>query len=154
MELIVRSPLGNGGITHETAESPTAMINILIIDRDLGFMWTLADSLKTRGVATIPSNSVEEAEAILGILQPDLSLLIVNCACEGVCSLAQELQQQHEFLKVIGITSRGHRCRECARSLIATLSDPEDRTPERLQHCVELICILTSRSGLGSSWRG
>jgi DNA-binding NtrC family response regulator len=128
------------------------MTNVLIIDRELGFMWALAESLKTRGIATIPSTSVEEAEAILGTLQPDLSLLIVNCECAGVCSFAQELRQHHEFLKVIGITSRGHRCGECARFLIATLSHPEDRAPDRLQHCVELICILTSRSGLGSSW--
>jgi DNA-binding NtrC family response regulator len=130
------------------------MTNVLIIDRDLGFMWALAGSLKMRGIATIPSTSVEEAQAILDTLLPDLSLLIVNCGCEGVCSFAQELRQQHEFLKVVGITSRGHRCRQCARFLIATLSDPEDRSPDRLQHCVELICILTSRLGLGSSWRG
>jgi hypothetical protein len=130
------------------------MTNILIIDRELGFMWALAESLNIRGITTIPSTSVEEAEDILGSLQPELSLLIVNCECERACSFARELRQHHEFLKVIGITSRGHRCRECARFLIATLSDPEDRRPDGLQRCVELICILTSRSGLGSSWLG
>jgi DNA-binding NtrC family response regulator len=130
------------------------MTSILIIDRELGFMWALAESLKSRGIATIPSTTVEEAEAILDRLQPALSLLIVNCSCEGVCSFARQLRDEHEFLKVIGITARGHRCRECARFLIATLSDAEDRSPDRLQHCVELICILTSRSGLGSSWSG
>ena len=145
MEVFVRSPL-------KAAELPTAMTNILIVDRDLGFMWALAENLKTRGIATIPSTSVEEAAAILDVLHPDLSLLIVNCGCEGVCSFAKELRQQHEFLKVIGIISRGHRCRQCARFLIATLSDPEDRSPDKLEHCVELILILTSRSGLGGSW--
>jgi NADPH:quinone reductase-like Zn-dependent oxidoreductase len=148
MEIFVLAP------GSKSTEFPTAMTSILIIDRDLGFMWALAESLKVRGIAAIPSTSVEEAEAILGMLQPGLSLLIMNCACRGVCSFAQQLRKQHEFLKVIGITSRGHRCRECARFLIATLSDPEDRSKDQLEHCVELICILTSRSGLGRSWSG
>jgi DNA-binding NtrC family response regulator len=128
------------------------MSTILILDRELGFMWALAESLKTRGIETIPSTSVEEAEAILTALRPDLALLIVNCAFERACAFAQQLRQQYQFLKVIGITSRGSRCRECARLLIATLSDPEDRAPDRLHQCVELICILTDRSGLGGAW--
>jgi hypothetical protein len=115
-------------------------------------MWALAESLKTRGLETIPSTSVEEAEAILAALHPELALLIVNCAFERACAFAQQLRQQYQFLKVIGITSKGYRCRECPRLLIATLSDPEDRVPERLEHCVELICILTDRAGLGGAW--
>jgi DNA-binding response OmpR family regulator len=54
------------------------MSRILILDRELGFMWALAESLKTRGIETIPSTSVEEAEAILAALQPDLALLIAR----------------------------------------------------------------------------
>jgi DNA-binding NtrC family response regulator len=128
------------------------MTTILILDRELGFMWALAESLKTRGIETIPSTSVEEAEAILAALRPDLALVIVNCALERACALAEQLRDNYQHLKVIGITSRGHRCRKCARLLIATLSDPEDRAPGRLQYCVELISILTDRSGLGGAW--
>jgi DNA-binding response OmpR family regulator len=128
------------------------MSRILILDRELGFMWALAESLKTRGIETIPSTSVEEAEAILAALQPDLALLIVNCAVERACVFAERLRGKYQHLKVIGITSRGYRCRKCARLMIATLSDPEDRAPDRLQHCVELICILIDRSGLGGAW--
>jgi DNA-binding response OmpR family regulator len=115
-------------------------------------MWALAESLQARGITTIPATSVEEAEAILATFQPDLALLIVNCAFERACMFARQLRRQYQFLKVIGITSRGSRCRKCARLLIATLSDPEDRAPDRLQQCVELICILTDRSGLGGAW--
>jgi DNA-binding response OmpR family regulator len=115
-------------------------------------MWALAESLKTRGIETIPSTSIEEAEAILAALRPDLALLIVNCAFERACVFAEQLRDKYQHLKVIGITSRGHRCRKCARLMIATLSHPEDRAPDRLKHCVELICILTDRSGLGGAW--
>lgn len=130
------------------------MTSILILDRDLGFMWALADKLKTRGIATIPSTSVEEAENILATLRPDISLLIVNCACKRVCSFVQRTLREHPFLKPIGIISRGHSCRSCQRLLLATLSDPDDRSPDGLRRCVELICILTGRSGRGGSWLG
>jgi DNA-binding NtrC family response regulator len=130
------------------------MTSVLIIDRELGYMWALAEGLVARGIATIPSISVQDAERVLATLQPELGLLIVNCACEGICSFAQELRRQHPSLKIIGITSRGHRCRECKRLLSATISDPEDRSPDRLRHCVELVSILTGRSGAGGSWPG
>jgi DNA-binding NtrC family response regulator len=130
------------------------MTSILIVDRELGFMWALAEGLKTRGIATIPATSVEEARSVLASLQPDLSLLILNCACAGACSFAQQLRNHHPFLKVIGIISHGRRCRDCTSLLIATLSDPEDHSPDRLQHCIELVLILTGRSGVGGSWPG
>jgi hypothetical protein len=115
-------------------------------------MWALAEGLRARGIETIPSTSVEEAEAILTALRPDLALLVVNCGFERACAFAEQLRKEYQYLKVMGITSKGHRCRKCARLLIATLSDPEDRAPGRLQHCVELISILIDRSGLGGAW--
>ncbi|HLI85218.1 MAG TPA: hypothetical protein VKV17_14965 [Bryobacteraceae bacterium] len=130
------------------------MTNILLIDRDLGFMFAFAESLKVRGIAVIPATSVREAEEVLSAIRPDLSLLIMNCACERVCSFAQQLRKEHQYIRVIGIVSPSHRCRECGRLLIATLHDPEDRSPDRLPHCVELVCILTGRSGFGGSWPG
>jgi DNA-binding NtrC family response regulator len=130
------------------------MTSILIIDRDLGFMWALAEGLKIRGIATIPATSVEEAETVLSAIRADLSLLIMNCACERVCSFAQQLRKEHRYIQVIGIVSPGRRCRACERLMIATLSDPEDRSPGRLRHCIELVCILTGRSGFGGSWSG
>jgi DNA-binding NtrC family response regulator len=127
------------------------MTSILIIDRDLGFMWALAESLKMRGIATIPATSVEEAEYVLSVIRSELSVLIMNCACARVCSFARQLRKQHQYIQVIGIVSKGHRCRACERLTIATLSEPEDRSPDRLRHCVELVCILTGRSEFGGS---
>jgi DNA-binding NtrC family response regulator len=129
------------------------MTIIVIIDRDLGFMWALAERLKTWEIATIPAGSVQEARNLLALLQPNVSLLIVNCACAGVCSFAQELRNQHPSLTVIGIVSQRRRCRECAQLLIATLSDSEDRSPDQLEQCVELVSVHTRRSGMSSSWR-
>jgi DNA-binding NtrC family response regulator len=115
---------------------------VLIIDRELGFMWALAQQLQARGIATIPSSSVREARTVLAAIQPHLSLVIVNCRCKGACSFAEQLRKRHHLLRIVAIISRGFSCRECQRSVSATLDDPEDREPERLAQCVELVRIL------------
>jgi DNA-binding NtrC family response regulator len=124
------------------------MTSILIIDRELGFMWGLAQQLQAKGIATIPSSSVSEAERVLVAVRPHLSLLIINCRCEGVCSFAERLQKKHRLLRIIGIVSRGFGCRACVRLMAATLHDPEDRRPERLPQCVELVRILVEAGHL------
>jgi hypothetical protein len=124
------------------------MTSILIIDRELGFMWALAQQLAARGITTIPSSSVSEAQRVLAATRVQLSLVIVNCRCEGVCSFAEQLRKKHRLLRVVGIVSRGYRCRECARLLIATLHDPEDRRPDRVAQCAELVCILAEQAEL------
>ncbi|MBV8729183.1 MAG: hypothetical protein JO336_05185 [Acidobacteriia bacterium] len=118
------------------------MASILIIDRELGFMWALAERLQVRGIAAIPSSSVQEAERLLDALQIRISLLIINCHCPGVCAFAAQLRKRFHPLRVIGIVSRGFECRACERLLVATLHDPEDRRPERIPQCAELVSIL------------
>jgi len=108
-------------------------------------MWALAEHLQASGIITIPSSSVGEARLVLAEIQPHLSLVIVNCQCHGACSFAEQLRKKDRLLRVIGIISRGFGCRECHRGLSATLQDPEDRGPERLAQCAELIRILVDR---------
>lgn len=122
------------------------MSSILIIDRELGFMWALAQQLQARGITTIPSSSVREAQTVLAAIQPHLSLVIVNCRCQGACSFAEQLRKRYHLLRVVAIISRGFRCRECQRGLSATLHDPDDRGPERLAQCVELVRILVDHA--------
>jgi hypothetical protein len=121
------------------------MASILIIDRELGFMWALAERLQTFGIATIPSSSVEEAQALLEVLRPQLELLIINCRCRGACLFAERLRMKYGSLQVVGIVSSGFRCGHCATSFIATLNDPEDRHPDRMAQCAELVHILVDR---------
>lgn len=110
-------------------------------------MWALAQRLQARGITTIPSSSVREAQTVLAVIRPHLSLVIVNCRCQGACSFAEQLRKKDSLLRVVGIVSRGFRCRECQRGLSATLHDPEDREPERLAQCVELVRILVDHVG-------
>jgi hypothetical protein len=124
------------------------MNSILIIDRELGFMWALAEHLQARGIATIPSSSVREAEKVLAAVRPHLSVVIINCRCQGVCSFTEKLRKRYWALRIIGIVSRGFRCRECTRYLIATLNDPEDRGPDRIAKCAELVSILIAHKPL------
>jgi DNA-binding NtrC family response regulator len=124
------------------------MTRILIIDRELGFMLALAQQLEACGLATIPSSSVTEAKRVLAATRAQLSLIIINCRCEGVCLFAEQLRKKHRRLQVIGIVSRGYRCRACSRTFVATLHDPEDRRPERVAHCAEVVRILAERTSL------
>jgi hypothetical protein len=124
------------------------MDSILIIDRELGFMWALAQQLQARGIVTIPSSSVREAQKVLAVVRPHLSLVIINCRCQGVCAFAEQLRKKYFALRIIGIVSRRFRCRECARYLMATLNDPEDRHPERVAKCAELVSILVAHKPL------
>jgi hypothetical protein len=118
------------------------MGSVLIVDQELGFMWALAQQLQARGIATIPSSSVQEAQTVLAAIEPQISVVILNCRCHGVCSFIGQLQKKYRPLRIIGIVSEAFPCRACAHSLIATLHDPEDRDPRRLAYCAQLVSIL------------
>jgi DNA-binding NtrC family response regulator len=122
------------------------MSSVLILDRELGFMWALAEQLQARGIATIPSSSVEEAQTVLAEFDPQISVVILNCRCHGVCSFASQLRKKYHPLRIIGIVSERSHCRACAHLLIATFHDPEDRDPGRLAYCVQVVSILVDHA--------
>jgi hypothetical protein len=122
------------------------MASILIIDRELGFMWALAYRLQTFGIAVIPSSSAEEAQTVLEALCPQLDLAIINCGCLGACAFTEQLRRNYPSMRMIGIISSGFPCSRCAPSFDATLHDPEDRHPGRLARCVELVRALVGQS--------
>jgi DNA-binding response OmpR family regulator len=121
--------------------SPSAIASVLVIDRELGFMFALSQALRKRNIAAIPCCSVGEAEALLANLQPDLSVLLINCSCPGVCAFVRELRRRSK-LRVVGITSDSRQCRQCEEGLDATIRDPEDRRPEKIERCAEIVQAL------------
>jgi hypothetical protein len=122
------------------------MSSVLIIDRDLGFMWALAQQLQARGIPAIPSSSVQEARIVLAQVEPQISVVILNCCCQGVCPFVCQLRKKYHPLHIIGIVSGGAECRSCAHLLMAKLQDPEDRSPRRLAHCAQLVSILVDHA--------
>jgi len=119
-----------------------ATSSVLVIDRELGFMFALSQALRRRNIAAIPCCSVAEAEALLSNLRPDLNVLLINCSCPGVCAFARELRRKRTKLRVVGITSDSRQCRQCGAGLDATIRDPEDRRPEGIERCAEILQAL------------
>ena len=133
---------GNPGsgdkIVHNLTAIPAASPSVLVVDPELGFLFALSQALHKRNIAVIPCCSVAEAEVLLANLQPDLSVLLINCRCPGVCSFSRELRRRLR-LRVVSITSDARQCRQCGEYLDATLRDPDDRRPDGIERCAEIV---------------
>ena len=75
--------------------------SILILDRELGFLWAISQELRKHGISAIPSHSVPEAEDLLDELRPPLSLLLIDCRCPGACTFVKKLRRQYSKLRAI-----------------------------------------------------
>lgn len=115
---------------------------ILVLDSELGFLLALSHELSRRHMAAFPACSVREAEALIAHYQLRLDVVVVNCARPGVCGFAEAVCKKHPETQVVGIVSERHQCRQCAPRLAVTMRDPEDRGPERIGHCADVIQML------------
>ena len=79
---------------------------VLILDRDLGFVFWLGQNLDRAGHQAYPAKSTADAITLLGRFHLDIDLLVVNPALDGALSLANTLMQSHRDLKVL-VTSQG-----------------------------------------------
>jgi hypothetical protein len=66
-------------------------------------------------------------------------MLLINCRYPGVCTFARELRSQRSKLRVVGITSDGRQCCQCGEGLDETLRDPDDRRPDGIERCAEIV---------------
>jgi DNA-binding NtrC family response regulator len=79
--------------------------NILIVDRDLGFVFSLGQMLDRAGYAGWPARSVEDASALMAEFNLEIDLLIVNPALKGAAAFIQGTANSQGRLKVIVIES-------------------------------------------------
>ena len=116
--------------------------SILILDRELGFLWAISQELRKHGISAIPSHSVPEAESLLDELQIPLSLLLVDCRCPGACLFVQKLRRQYSRLRAIGVTSSRRKCTQCAGEFSATITHPNRGARDRIERYAEMIRAL------------
>ena len=64
---------------------------------------------------------------------------MINCSCPGVCAFARTLRRQRSKLRVVGITSDARQCRQCGEGLDASIRDSDDRRPEGIEWCAEIV---------------
>ncbi len=75
-----------------------------------------------------------------------LDVLVINCAISGACIFAEQVANARRDLRIIGIISQGNECKNCEDLLTARLHDPEDKLPERIAYCADVIEVLITRA--------
>jgi DNA-binding NtrC family response regulator len=83
------------------------MRTVLIVDRDLGFVFWLGQVLDRAGYRALPAKSCEDAAELLGRLNLEIHLLIVDGSLAGAGELADGLRSRQGHLKVIALIGEG-----------------------------------------------
>jgi hypothetical protein len=79
------------------------MRTILIVDKDLGFVFWLGQALDKAGYQALPAKNIADAEALLGELKVDIDLVIASLASPEARVFAQTLHSQQGHLRIIAI---------------------------------------------------
>ncbi len=79
------------------------VINILLIDSDLGFTFWLGQLLDQAGYEAFPAKSVADAIQLLDQLKFQINLLVMNPALEGAASFAAVLRQSQPHIKMVAV---------------------------------------------------
>ena len=124
----------------------------MVLGSDLGFMLALSQALGGRQIAVIPSRSVREAQSLIAEFRLSLDLLVMHCRRPGACAFAEEMAKAHPHVKIVGIVTERHHCRQCAERLTAHFRDPEDRDPARIAYCANVIEALVREQRRGNRY--
>jgi DNA-binding NtrC family response regulator len=80
---------------------------VLIIDRELGFVFWLGQALDRAGYQALPAKSCEDAAELLKQLNVEIHLLIIGQSLAGACAFADALRLSQGHLKVIAVIGEG-----------------------------------------------
>jgi hypothetical protein len=80
---------------------------VLIVDRELGFVFWLGQALDRAGYQALPAKSCEDAAELLKQLNVEIHLLIVGHSLEGAGAFADSLRRSQGHLKVIDVIGDG-----------------------------------------------
>jgi DNA-binding NtrC family response regulator len=86
---------------YRWGEDARAMVTVLIIDNDLGFMFWLGQILNEAGYAVLQSRSASEAVDLMSENNIEADLLIIDPSSSDVVRLVAELRRSRSGLKVI-----------------------------------------------------
>ena len=79
----------------------TQVRTVLIVDRELGFVFWLGQALDRAGYEALPAKSCEDATALLNQLNVGIDLLIVGSSTAGARAFSVALRRSQRDLKVI-----------------------------------------------------
>jgi hypothetical protein len=76
---------------------------ILIIDRDLGFVFRLGRTLESAGHEVLPARSVSDARRLLSEFHLPIDLVVVHRSTPGAYCLVERLRRSQRQINVIGL---------------------------------------------------
>ncbi|MBZ5624469.1 MAG: response regulator [Acidobacteriia bacterium] len=76
---------------------------VLIVDRELGFVFWLGQALDRAGYEALPAKSIADASDLLGQLKLEIDLLIVSQSLGGAREFAATLRRSQGHLKVLAL---------------------------------------------------
>jgi DNA-binding response OmpR family regulator len=85
------------------SNSRVTVINILLVDSDLGFTFWLGQLLDQAGYEAFPAKSIADAIQLLDQLKFQIDVLVLNPALEGAASLASVLRHSQPHIRIIAV---------------------------------------------------
>ena len=85
-----------------------AIAPILIVDRDLGFVFWLGNVLASGGYPVLAAKDIPDAALLLHQLKSEIGMLIVNPDLEKAAGFILDLQRRQPNLIVIAIADDAH----------------------------------------------
>ena len=98
---------------------------ILILNRDLGFVFSLGKMLDNAGYAALPARSVADADAIIEQFSLEIDLLILDPSLEGAVAFARKVLGIQGHLKAIAIIAGQGESSVAFPEADASLAKPE-----------------------------
>ena len=89
--------------------APMPIKTVLILDRDLGFVFWLGHVLTQAGYQALPANSCEAASKLITELKLGVDLAIVSYSLPGTGPFIRALRHSRENLKVIAVLEAGEK---------------------------------------------
>jgi response regulator RpfG family c-di-GMP phosphodiesterase len=83
--------------------SCATVINILLVDSDLGFTFWLGQLLDQAGYEAFPAKSIADAIQLLDQLKFQIDLLLLNPTLEGAASLASVLRHSQPHIRIVAV---------------------------------------------------
>ena len=86
-----------------------AIVTVLVVDRDLGFLFWLGCVLSEAGHDALPARNVKAASLLLRSLNSAVELLVVDSGLPGAQRFAAQLRRLNPEIKVIDALAAGSR---------------------------------------------
>ena len=88
-----------------------AVKTILIVDRDLGFVFWLGQVLDAAGFVAVPAKGIADAAEIVDLLRLPVGVLIAPASEQGLSEFVERLRFTSPDLQVIALTSEADTAR-------------------------------------------